>query len=359
MLLSFKSWSKSLRSRTSTRRGASRPNNVARMESLERRDLLSALPSDGPAGTWQGNADSPFVRWNPDLQFSSPSSLAVADLNNDGHSDLIVGTDDPTGGNLWVLSGRGNGTFSSSQRTGEPGLATSIAAADFDRDGLVDLVEANPTRNVVSVFRQSTDGGFEGPFSSKVGEFNHPRALLAASLPGGGPSALLIVHDINMGGGADRVSMSGVNNLYPGGIYFNGHWFFNAAVGHGPAALAVGDFDRDGRQEVAVANAGDNTVALVYSNGSAMGVSQTIGVGLSPLGIASGDFNGDGQPDLATANFGSRSVSILMNHNGALQRASDALRDWRCGVRENHALHGERQRRACSPDADTLRLWKH
>ena len=41
MLLSFKSWSKSLRSRSRTRRGTSRSNNAARMESLERRDLLS------------------------------------------------------------------------------------------------------------------------------------------------------------------------------------------------------------------------------------------------------------------------------------------------------------------------------
>ena len=325
MLLSFKTWSKSLRSRSSTRRGASHSNNVARMESLERRDLLSALPSDGPAGTWQGAADSPFVRWNSDLQFSSPSSLAVADFNNDGHSDLAVGIDDTTGGNLWLLSGRGDGTFSSSQRTGEPGLATAIAAADFDRDGRVDIVEANSTRNVVSVFRQTTDGGFAGPFSSNVGEFNHARALLAASLPGGGPSALLIVHDINMGGGLDRVSMTGVGNLDPGGIHFGGHWFFNAGIGHGPAAMAVGDFDLDGRQEVAVANAGDNTVALGYSNGSMMGVSQTIGVGRTPLGIVSGDFNGDGQPDIATANFGSRSVSVLMNHNGNLQRASDIV----------------------------------
>ena len=323
MLLSFKSWSKSLRSRSYTRRGASRSNNVVRTETLERRDLLSALPSDGPAGTWQGAADSPFVRWNPDLQFSSPSSLAVADFNNDGHLDLAVGTDDPTGGNLWELNGRGDGTFASSQRTGEPGLATSIAAADFDRDGRVDIVEANSTRNVVSVFRQTTDGGFAGPFSSNVGEFNHARALLAASLPGGGPSALLIVHDINMGGGLDRVSMTGVGNLDPGGIHFGGHWFFNAGIGHGPAAMAVGDFDLDGRQEVAVANAGDNSVALAYSNGSVMGVSQTIGVGRTPLGIVSGDFNGDGQPDLATANFGDGSISILLDHNGSLVRQPD------------------------------------
>jgi|GEM_PF-3447295 len=46
MLLSFKSWSKSLRSRSHRRRAASRFNPAARTESLERRDLLSALPSD-------------------------------------------------------------------------------------------------------------------------------------------------------------------------------------------------------------------------------------------------------------------------------------------------------------------------
>jgi len=89
-----------------------------RVEELERRELLTSLICDGPEGTWQGEPGSPFVRWCSDLEFSSPSSLAAADFNNDGVTDLAVGTNDPTE-NLSVLISRGDGPFASMRRTGE------------------------------------------------------------------------------------------------------------------------------------------------------------------------------------------------------------------------------------------------
>src|SRR5579862_4925887 len=84
------------------------------------------------------------------------------------------------------------------------------------------------------------------------------------------------------------------------------------AVGSGPFAIASGDFNHDGRLDLAVANEAGNDVSVLLSSGtSSFAVPANYGVGSSPDAIAIGDFNGDGQLDLAVANAGSSNVSIL------------------------------------------------
>jgi FG-GAP-like repeat len=91
-------------------------------------------------------------------------------------------------------------------------------------------------------------------------------------------------------------------------------------VGAGPFSVAVGDFNLDGKPDLAVANQDSNNVTILLGDG--MGgftqpSSSPVGVGTEPQSVAAGDFNLDGKPDLATANLGSvvgdSSVTILLN----------------------------------------------
>jgi hypothetical protein len=87
----------------------------------------------------------------------------------------------------------------------------------------------------------------------------------------------------------------------------------NFGVGALPRSIAVGDFNGDGRLDLAVANAGSNNVSILL--GAAAGGFSTatnVDVGSSPFSVAVGDFNGDGKLDLAVANSGSNTVSILL-----------------------------------------------
>jgi hypothetical protein len=87
----------------------------------------------------------------------------------------------------------------------------------------------------------------------------------------------------------------------------------NFAVEVGPKSVAVGDFNGDGNQDLAVANAGSNNVSILLGNGNgSFGAPINIPAGSGPSSVAVGDFNGDGSQDLAVANFNSGNVSILL-----------------------------------------------
>lgn len=91
--------------------------------------------------------------------------------------------------------------------------------------------------------------------------------------------------------------------------------------GNGPAATVAADFSGDGKADLAVANADGSSVSIFINGGTGLGLtpSQTLtGTPSNPLkspqGIATGDFNNDGKLDLAVTNYSGSSVSIFMNN---------------------------------------------
>ena len=81
----------------------------------------------------------------------------------------------------------------------------------------------------------------------------------------------------------------------------------------GPAAVAAGDFNADGKLDLAVAEANSNTVAIFLGIGNgAFRPVLRFSVEDNPVSVAIGDFNGDGKLDLAVANKNSNNVSILL-----------------------------------------------
>ncbi len=99
-------------------------------------------------------------------------------------------------------------------------------------------------------------------------------------------------------------------------------------TGASPQAVAVGDFNGDGIQDIAVANSGNpggNTISVLLGNGDGTFRTQVIySTGTSPQGIAVGDVNGDGHLDIAVTNWGSNTVSVFLgNGDGSFQGKLD------------------------------------
>ncbi len=92
------------------------------------------------------------------------------------------------------------------------------------------------------------------------------------------------------------------------------------AVGEGPIAVVVADFNNDGFEDVAIANnsLSDNGVSVLFGDGSGtLGPRNTFEMDNNPSNLAVGDFNGDGYPDIALSSRTHDSVTVLLSTNGA------------------------------------------
>jgi hypothetical protein len=183
--------------------------------------------------------------------------------------------------------------------------------ADLDGDGDIDAAFVHNLFAKVTVIRNQGGGTYAQPESYAIG--NPSQCVIAADLDGDGRLDL-IAADTGSNGEGNRVS-----------VLRNTGTSFAAAVhypaGAGPSGLAAADFTGDGRIDIAAANYGflgqASTVSLLRNNGSG-GLLAPVAyqAGAGPWKLAVGDLDKDGDPDLAVA-CGGRSVSILINQGGA------------------------------------------
>ena len=126
------------------------------------------------------------------------------------------------------------------------------------------------------------------------------------------------VGDFN-GDGVEDLAVAILNPASVSVLLGNGDGTFQAAVNFGagfaPQSVAVGDFNGDGVQDLAVANANSNSVSVLLGNGDGtFQAAVNFGAGNGLFSVAVGDFNGDGIQDLAVADIGSNNVSVLINN---------------------------------------------
>jgi FG-GAP-like repeat/IPT/TIG domain/FG-GAP repeat len=198
-------------------------------------------------------------------------------------------------------------------------IPTSINIGDLDGDGKPDLAVANYVSNTVSVYRNTSSVGSinTSSFSSKV-DFvtgSIPFSVSIGDLDGDGKPEMVVANN-----GSNTVSV--FRNTFSVGSITTSSFASKVdfTTGTSPQAVSIGDLDRDGRPDLAVANAGSNTVSI-FRNTSSVGSINTgsfafgvdIATGSIPYSVSIGDLDGDGKPDLAVANDGSNTVSIFRN----------------------------------------------
>ncbi len=172
----------------------------------------------------------------------------------------------------------------------------AMAMADVNGDGLADLIAPNLGSNNTSVLLGNRGGGFSpapgSPFAVGVpGEYGYlPDAVAVGDFNGDGKPDLAIANQANRM--VWLLFGDGTGAFTPPPYpYF---------AGTGPVAIVAADFNGDGNTDLAVANYADGTIQVLPGNGSGgFGLPVRILFGLGIPAIAAGDFNGDGYADLA------------------------------------------------------------
>ena len=231
---------------------------------------------------------------------------AVGDFNGDGRPDYAVPTN---AGPIDILLGAGNGTFTNGTtiNTTSPFEPTSVVVGDFNGDGKQDLAVLSAAgAGSVNIYLGNGNGTFQ---AAK----NYPVA------PSTSGSRLLAIGDFNRDGIQDLAATNSyMNNVAI--LLGNGDGSFQApsyyAVGNAPWNVVVGDINKDGFLDLAVSSDSSGYVSILQGNGD--GTFQpyiTVNTGASQVGsVAIGDFNGDGYPDLATTSAPDNSVYILLSN---------------------------------------------
>ena len=257
----------------------------------------------------------------PKVDFPTGSfafSVATGDLDGDGKLDLAVSN---AGSNtLSILrntSSIGNISFASKIDFAVGSNAQAVAIGDLDQDGKLDLVVANGISNTLSVFKNtSTNGMISLATRVDFATSNDPRSIAIVDLDQDGKLDLAVTNSTN----SNTLSIFR-NTSISGMISFATKLDF--AANSLPISTAVGDFDKDGKPDLAIVNSLSN-LASIFLNTSTIGTISLatkvdFATGNNPFSIVVEDLDGDGREDLATANLAGNTTSVLrrvcMNNN--------------------------------------------
>ncbi|MFY8127671.1 MAG: FG-GAP-like repeat-containing protein, partial [Chitinophagaceae bacterium] len=199
----------------------------------------------------------------------NPRHVALADLDGDGKLEIVATS--YNNNSISVLRNTATiGTINSGSFATRVDFTTGtnpngLCVADFDGDSKPDIAVANYSSNTISIFRNTATSGTinSGSFASKVdfATATNPQSIAAADISGD-EKVDIVVTNYNSN------SVSVFQNTATSGSITTGS--FNAKVdfttGTNPSSIAIGDIDGDGKQDLAISNAGSSNFSVLRNN---------------------------------------------------------------------------------------------
>ncbi len=255
-------------------------------------DLVVANYTDGTISVLLGNGDGTFQpqvvypTQNPSSYLDLPYYIAVGDFNGDGIPDFVVANSASALNKLAVFIGNGDGTFQTPVLYGTGGSASakdgtySVAVGDFTGNGIADLVVTNFSDDSIGVLIGNGDGTFQSAVTSSTPSGTNPYNAIVWDFAGNGIADLVVTTFASEDG----------SNTY--------------SVNSNPGRVKVGDFNGDDIPGLVVTNLNSSNVSILLGNSNGTFQSQipvSTGTGSAPFAVVVGDFDRTGIPDLAVA----------------------------------------------------------
>lgn len=284
---------------------------VGSVRAGDRGDVVTAN-IDGTISVWLNDGNGHFAAQPLPPTIVDPNnsvnSITLGDANKDGKTDIIAVTSDPTGAHgIAVLLGNGDGTFKAPIFTATTisylsvqNTPSAVAVGDFNGDGRLDVaVGFNPSE--LGVFFGDGVGHFVLNDTRGVDtQHSWIKQIMAVDLVGNGLLDLVLVSgncDANNAGLVYVFKNDGTGK------------FFGAPAppllqGSCPNTVSIGDINTDGKPDIITTRGtptgGDRTLSVATGNGdTTFQPPSSLTYGSSPTNTAVGDFNGDGRLDVA------------------------------------------------------------
>jgi hypothetical protein len=266
------------------------------------------------------------------LASDSPLTLILADVNKDGHPDILAINDTNAGVDIFLNNGSGGFPTQPSSTLSIGENLVAIASGDFDKDGNPDIVLVDDSAQKAYFFFGDGVGGFPNEQDFDLSSVPTDTATATPVGPTNTPSPTVIVSTPT-----PTPTFTPAPTLTPTPIptpygVCNTNDAGQPAIGGTPVAVAVGKFNSDADPDIAVAVA-DGRIVLLTSHINSGAMSPCAALGLShdagkditgidgPVALAAADLNGDGKLDLAVV--GTAGLSVFFGDgDGAFSASS-------------------------------------
>ncbi|MEP1603424.1 FG-GAP-like repeat-containing protein [Ekhidna sp.] len=229
-----------------------------------------------------------------------PRRIKVADIDGDGNSDLVVGNEvDAT---IHVFRGNGDLTFSSPDEisVGSASRTSSIDLADFNNDGRIDIVSLpfrQPNESIYVLKNNSQPGNVDFELEAGISSLAQRINVATADFDDDGLIDIVVTNQQ-----LQRISFH--RNTSSSTVLTFGTAQNISMAGAGPWGIDIADMNGDGKPDVVVASTSTNDELFTVENNSTSGnisfdTPTSISTTNTNLNICAGDLNGDARPDIA------------------------------------------------------------
>jgi hypothetical protein len=254
---------------------------------------------------------------------SRPLLCSISDLDGDGKPDLVVANFNSN--TISILRNTStSGSINASSFAAKVDFATttgsspsSIAISDLDGDGKPDLVITNYTLFTISVFHNtSTLGSIDASSFAAGVDFvteNYPYNTAIGDLDGDGKPDLVVLNS-----GSNSISVFQNTSTYGSIDASSFATKVNFTVGNHPVGVAIGDLDGDGKPDLVIANQIDNDISVLHNNSTPSTIDATsfstptfFNTGGEAISVAIANLNGGLIPEIAVSNYDANTISVF------------------------------------------------